>query len=75
MMIRIVFLFLILAMPAWSQPLLAVLSHHMIAIQTDFQGQDLILFGTLDAALGPEDDLVIVVKGPSETLDVRQKGR
>ena len=51
MMIRIIFLFLILAMPAWSQPLLADLSHHMIAIQTDFQGQDLILFGTLDAAL------------------------
>jgi uncharacterized protein (TIGR02186 family) len=76
MTVRIVFLFLILAVPfrdAWSQPLLADLSHHMIAIQTDFQGQDLILFGTLDAPLGPEDDLVVVVKGPSETLDVRQK--
>jgi uncharacterized protein (TIGR02186 family) len=74
----ITLLFLFLAIPsgwAWAQPLLADLSHHMIAIQTDFQGQDLILFGTLDAPLGPEDDLVIVVKGPSETLDVRQKGR
>ena len=72
------FWFLFLVLPsgvAWSQPLLADLSHHMIAIQTDFQGQDLILFGTLDAPLGPEDDLVIVVKGPSETLDVRQKGK
>ncbi|MFM7630441.1 MAG: TIGR02186 family protein [Alphaproteobacteria bacterium] len=78
MMGRIVFLFVLFMGPvgaAWSQPLLADLSHHMIAIQTDFQGQDLILFGTLDEALGLEDDLVILVKGPSETLDVRQKGK
>lgn len=78
MMGRVVVLFVLWMLPvgaAWSQPLLADLSHHIIAIQTDFQGQDLILFGTLEEALGPDDALMILVKGPSETLDIRQKAR
>lgn len=63
---------LLLAQPARAQtPLIADLDDHLIAITTGFAGADVLLFGTTD---GP-GDVVVVVKGPVDTVDVVRKER
>ncbi|MCR9255650.1 MAG: TIGR02186 family protein [Alphaproteobacteria bacterium] len=57
--------------PAAAQGLVADLSSHLIAITTDFTGQELLLFGTLDDP--SRQDVVVVVTGPQQTVTVRQK--
>lgn len=63
---------LFLAAPAKaSEPLVADLSDHLIAITTGFTGTELLLFGTTD----DDGDVVVVVRGPNEEVVVRQKDR
>ena len=47
------------------------LSQNKIEIDTNFTGQELILFGLSD----PEQDIIIVVRGPRENLTIRNKKR
>ena len=55
----------------FAQGLVADLSNHLIAITTDFTGQELLLFGTIQ---DPEtQNVVVVVTGPQQTVTVRQK--
>jgi len=56
---------------AAAQALIADLSSHLIAITTDFTGQELLLFGTLQDPAS--QDVVVVVTGPQQTVTVRQK--
>jgi uncharacterized protein (TIGR02186 family) len=59
-------------LPAWAQAsLIADLDDHLIAITTGFAGADVLLFGTTD---GP-GDVIVVVKGPVDTVDVVRKER
>ena len=58
------------ARPA-AQPLVADLSDHLIAIDTDFTGREVVLFGALDEP----GDVVVVVRGPDQDIVVRQKQR
>lgn len=52
-------------------PLVADLSRHLIAITANFDGTEVLLFGTVvDGA-----DVVVVVRGPRETAVVRRKSR
>ena len=51
--------------------IVADLSRHLIPITTAFGGSDVLLFGTADDA----DDVVVVVRGPSEPVTVRRKSR
>ncbi len=51
--------------------LVADLSRHLIAITADFDGTDVLLFGTVEA----ESDVVIVVQGPQQPIVVRRKDR
>lgn len=51
------------------KPLVADLSKHIVAITTGFAGADVLLFGATD---GP-GDVVLVVRGPSEDVTVRQQ--
>jgi len=51
--------------------LVADLSRHLIAITADFDGSDVLLFGTV----APGADVVVVVRGPPETAVVRRKSR
>lgn len=53
------------------KPLVADLSKHIVAITTGFSGTDVLMFGATD---GP-GDVVLVVRGPSEDITVRQKER
>ena len=52
-----------------SEPLVADLSDHLIAITTGFTGKELLLFGTIS----DDGDVVVVVRGPNEEVVVRQK--
>mgnify|MGYP002152508954 CR=1 FL=1 len=59
------------AAPARSQPLVADLSRHLIAITANFDGTEVLLFGTVERGA----DVVVVVRGPPETAVVRRKTR
>lgn len=56
---------------AQAQTLVADLSDHLIAVTTGFTGTKLLLFGAVDG----EGDVVVVVRGPEESLVVRRKER
>lgn len=60
-----------IARGATAQELVADLSHHLIAITTEFTGTAVTLFGTI----AEEGDVAVVVRGPSEPVTVRQKDR
>ena len=47
------------------------LSQNEINIDTDFKGQELILFGLTD----PDYNIIIIIRGPKENLTVRNKNR
>ncbi len=53
--------------------LVADLNEKEVAITTDFNGADLLLFGTIDHELN--DDVVIIVEGPPKNIAIRQKSR
>lgn len=63
------------AYQARSEPLIADLDRHLVAITTDFTGRDLLMFGSVDLADGDPGDVVIVVYGPNEEVVVRRKDR
>ncbi len=52
-------------------PLVADLSHHLVAITTGFSGANVLLFGATD---GP-GDIVIVIRGPAKDMPIRRKER
>lgn len=59
------------ARPHASEPLEADLSEPRIQITTGFTGAEVLLFGTVEEA----GDLVVVVRGPEETVPVWRKDR
>src|SRR6185312_14729784 len=66
--------------PAAAERLVVSLSNHRVAVTSNFDGEDLVLFGTIepDAArtpLRPPYDLVVTVTGPRMTLRTRRKER
>ncbi|GGB55011.1 hypothetical protein GCM10011505_40030 [Tistrella bauzanensis] len=56
---------------ARAQPLVADLSSHLISITSSFTGTELLLFGATD---GP-GEVIVVIRGPAETVDIRRKDR
>ncbi|HKS85030.1 MAG TPA: TIGR02186 family protein [Pseudolabrys sp.] len=68
------------AAPASAERLVVSLSNHRIAITSNFVGEDIVLFGTIEpntatGALRPPYDLVVTVAGPRLTLRTRRKQR
>jgi uncharacterized protein (TIGR02186 family) len=66
--------------PAAAERLVVSLSNHRVAVTSNFVGEDLVLFGTIEpdrprAALRSAYDLVVTVTGPRETLRTRRKER
>lgn len=66
--------------PAAAERLVVSLSNHRVAITSNFVGDELVLFGTVEpdpgmAALRPPYDLVVTVVGPRQTLRARRKQR
>ena len=64
-------LLVVAATGARAQELVADLSDHLIAIDSEFTGADLLVFGAIEG----EGDIVVIVRGPRSPVVVRQKGR
>ena len=60
-----------LAADARTEPLIADLSSHLIAITTGFTGTEVLLFGATEG----EGDVIVVVRGPETEATVRRKRR
>lgn len=54
-----------------ARALVADLSEHLIAITTGFTGDEVVLFGAVEEP----GDVVVMVRGPTETIVVRRKER
>jgi uncharacterized protein (TIGR02186 family) len=68
------------AQPAAAERLVVSLSNHRVQITSNFAGENLVLFGTVEpssasAPLRPSYDLVVTVTGPRETFRTRRKER
>jgi uncharacterized protein (TIGR02186 family) len=65
--------------PAAAERLVVSLSNHRVAVTSSFTGEDLVLFGTIEADAGKTAqrayDLVVTVTGPRETMRTRRKER
>ncbi|HXX26467.1 MAG TPA: TIGR02186 family protein [Pseudolabrys sp.] len=66
--------------PAAAERLVVSLSTHRVAITSSFNGEDLVLFGTIEpddrgGALRSNYDLVVTVTGPRDTFRTRRKER
>jgi uncharacterized protein (TIGR02186 family) len=66
--------------PAAAERLVVSLSNHRVAVTSNFVGEELVLFGTIEpepatASLHPPYDLVVTVTGPRETFRTRRKQR
>lgn len=58
-----------LAAPARAEPLLADLSENIVKITTGFTGTKVLLFGAIEG----DGQVVVIVRGPAETVAVRRK--
>src|SRR6185295_15197845 len=68
------------ARPATAERLVISLSNHRVAVTSNFVGEELVLFGTIEpdpvtSARHPPYDLVVTVTGPRQTLRTRRKQR
>lgn len=77
---EVVLIVCLFAPPAWGLDLETDLSTHYIEIRTTFRGASLTVFGSLSGQTAEEEspdapklDVVVVVKGPTETLAIRRK--
>ena len=70
---KIIILFCIIIFPniVYAQKTYFDLSQNEINIDTNFTGQELILFGLTE----PKQDIIVVVRGPEEDLTIRNKKR
>ena len=84
-MVRLALILSLLALacgirPAAAERLVVSLSNHRVAVTSNFIGEELVLFGTIEpepatSALRPPYDLVVTVTGPRQTLRTRRKQR
>lgn len=68
------------AQPVAAERLVVSLSNHRVQVTSNFTGEDLVLFGSIEpdsrqSTLRSDYDLVVTVTGPRETLRTRSKGR
>lgn len=62
--------------PAAAQELVTDLSRHLVSIESNFTGAELLLFGAVEGGeAGRETDIAIVIRGPADDLVVRRKSR
>lgn len=66
--------------PAAAEQLVVSLSNHRVAVTSNFVGENLVLFGTIEPDAGktelrPSYDLVVTVTGPRQTMRTRRKER
>jgi uncharacterized protein (TIGR02186 family) len=56
---------------AQAKGIIADVDDHLVEITTDFSGQDILVFGAIDAP----GDVVLVMRGPQGTIQVHHKAR
>jgi uncharacterized protein (TIGR02186 family) len=71
---------LCIATPAAAERIVVSLSHHRVAITSNFTGEDLVLFGAIEADVPGGQmrgtyDIVVTVTGPRQTYRTRRKER
>mgnify|MGYP001818956738 CR=1 FL=1 len=78
-MLRAVLLLVLMALPAQGEEVLAALSQNRIAINTNFDGSEILIFGAVkrEAPIPGNAPLevIITVEGPSTPVVVRRKDR
>ncbi|MGD9769416.1 MAG: TIGR02186 family protein [Pseudolabrys sp.] len=68
------------AMPAGAEKLIVSLSNHRVLVTSNFDGEELVLFGTIEpdaprGALRAAYDIVVTVAGPASSVRTRRKER
>ena len=77
-MLRAALLFLLLALPAWAEEVVASLSQNRVSIDTNFDGSEILVFGAIkreSPAPPGRLEVIVTVAGPSEPVIVRRKSR
>lgn len=78
-MIRLIALFLLLALPAKAEEIVLGLSRDQVAITATFEGSDILVFGAIkrEAPIPDKSELgvIVTVAGPDEPVMVRRKDR
>lgn len=78
-MIRLALAFLICALPAHAEEVVADLSQTRVSITANFDGSEILIFGAVkrETQIPPDNDLgvIITVEGPPEPVTVRRKSR
>ena len=78
-MLRALALLMMAAMPATAEEVVVGLSQSRIAITTDFDGSEILIFGAVKRETPISGDsplqVLITVEGPSEPITVRRKSR
>ncbi len=76
-MLRLALLFLLAALPATAEEVVAGLSQSRISISTNFDGSEILIFGAVKRedpiAEEPPLEVIVTVEGPSRPVDVRRK--
>ncbi|EBA12273.1 TIGR02186 family protein [Roseobacter sp. CCS2] len=78
-MIRLITLFLLLALPAKAEEIVLGLSRDQVSITATFEGSEILIFGAIkrDGPVENEGDLgvIVTVAGPDRPVTVRKKDR
>lgn len=78
-MIRVLVIWLALALPAAAESIVAGLSQAQVEITADFSGQEILVYGAVrrnaPEPAGPPLEVIITVEGPKTPLVVRRKDR
>jgi uncharacterized protein (TIGR02186 family) len=69
-------LLLLLAAPARAEDLVSGISQDIIQITSNYTGTDIVVFGAIEGAQTAQGrDIVVVVRGPDESMTVRRRDR
>ncbi|NRA99320.1 MAG: TIGR02186 family protein [Rhodobacteraceae bacterium] len=78
-MLRLVLMLILLVLPAQAEEVVADLSQDRVAITTNFDGSEILIFGAVKREQAVDDtaplDVIVTVSGPSEPMTVRRKDR
>jgi uncharacterized protein (TIGR02186 family) len=69
-------LLLLPAPAAWAEDLVSGISQDIIQITSNYTGTDIVVFGAIEGAQTAQaHDIVVVVRGPDESMTVRRRDR
>ena len=78
-MLRWISLFLLLALPAQAEEVVAGLSQDSVQITTNFDGSEILIFGAVKRSGplpdGPPLEVIVTVQGPADPITIRRKDK